>query len=139
MFTKILVPFDGSAHSQKALEVAAELARCTKGAVHVIYAYERLPSYLGEPNFDDMVTRVLGWANEIVKNAVAQAQEQGVAATSDILEGPPAEAILRVAEAEEFDVIVMGSRGLGQFEGLLMGSVSDRVLHHAHIPVMVVR
>ena len=139
MFAKILVPYDGSAHSRQALAAAAELARCTKAAVHVIYAYERLPSYLGEPNFDDLLTRVLAWANEIVKGGVDLVLDQGVPATSDILEGPPADAILRVAGAEDFDLIVMGSRGLGQFEGLLLGSVSDRVLHHARIPVMVVR
>jgi nucleotide-binding universal stress UspA family protein len=139
MFTRILVPYDGSAHSQRALDAAVNLAQCTKGVVHVLYAYEQLPSYLGEPNFEDMVKRLLGWANDLVKNAVAQVQDQDVAATSDVLEGPPAEAILRVAEAEEFVLIVMGSRGLGQFKGLLLGSVTDRVLHHAHIPVMIVR
>ena len=49
-----------------------------------------------------------------------------------MLEGPP-------AQAEKFDLIVMGSRGLGQLEGLLLGSVSDRVLHQAKIPVMIIR
>jgi nucleotide-binding universal stress UspA family protein len=139
MFTRILVPYDGSAHSRKALEVAAELAQCTKAAVHVLYAYERLPSYLGEPNFESLLNRVLTEANDVVKSALAVIEDKSVHATGDTLEGPPAEAILRVAESEEFDLIVIGSRGLGQFEGLLLGSVSDRVLHHARIPVMVVR
>jgi nucleotide-binding universal stress UspA family protein len=139
MFTKILVPYDGSDHSQRALLVAAELAHCTNAALHVLYAYERLPSYLGEPNFENLLNRVLTWANDIVDNAVAVVENKGIRASSDVLEGPPADAILRVAQAEKFDLIVMGSRGLGQFEGLLLGSVSDRVLHHAHVPVMVVR
>ena len=139
MFTKILVPFDGSAHSRHALQVAADLARCTQAALRIIYVYDMLPVYLGEPNFDNLLNRVLTEANAIVKEALEQIQAQGVPATGDVLEGPAAEAILRVAEAEKLDLIVIGSRGLGQFEGLLMGSVSDRVLHHAHVPVMVVR
>jgi nucleotide-binding universal stress UspA family protein len=139
MFTRILVPYDGSAHSQHALQVAADLAGCTQATVRIIYVYETLPTDLGAPNFDNLLNRVLAEANAIVQNALGLVQSKGIAVTGDVLEGAPAKAILRVAEAEKFDLIVMGSRGLGQFEGLLMGSVSDRVLHHAQIPVMVVR
>jgi nucleotide-binding universal stress UspA family protein len=139
MFTRIPVPYDGSTHCQRALQAAAVLARCANATVHVIYANERSPPYLGGSNFKDPLNRVLMEANEIVKSALAVVQDKGVRATGKVLEGPPAQAILRVAGAEQFDLIVMGSRGLGQTEGLLMGSVSDRVLRQAHVPALVVR
>jgi nucleotide-binding universal stress UspA family protein len=139
MFSKILVAYDGSPHSQRAIVVAAELAHCTQAQLHVVYAYDPLPADLGEPNYQNLLDRVLSWANEIVAGGTALVQDKSIPVTRDVLEGPAAAAILRVAEAEKFDLIVMGSRGLGQFAGLLLGSVSDRVLHHAKVPVMVVR
>jgi nucleotide-binding universal stress UspA family protein len=57
----------------------------------------------------------------------------------EVLEGPPADAILNVAQVRECDLIVMGSRGRGALAGLLLGSVSHRVVAHARMPVMVVR
>ena len=139
MFSKVLVPYDGSPHSQRALIVAAELAHCTQGQLHVVYAFDPLPPDLGEPNYQNLLDRVLAWANEIIAGGKALVKDQGIPISGDVLEGPAAAAILRVAEAEKYDLIVMGSRGLGQFAGLLLGSVSDRVLHHAKVPVMVVR
>jgi nucleotide-binding universal stress UspA family protein len=139
MFTKILVPCDGSPHSHRALQVAADLAKCTQAAIHVVHAYERLPSHLGGSYFRDELRHVLVDAVEIVDGAIALIEDQGIRVTSDVLEGPPAEMILRLADTDQFDLIVMGSRGLGQVEGLLLGSVSDRVLHHAKVPVMIVR
>jgi nucleotide-binding universal stress UspA family protein len=68
-----------------------------------------------------------------------QVRQQGLTASMNVLEGPPADAILRVAETEKHDLIVMGSRGLGLFQELLLGSVSERVLRHAKIPVLIVR
>jgi nucleotide-binding universal stress UspA family protein len=139
MFAKILVPFDGSAHSQRALTVATDLAHLAASAVHVIYAYDRVPAFLGEPNFKNLLNQALSEACDVVKRAMAQVQDTGIRVTCDVLEGPPDQAILRVAQAEQFDLIVMGSRGMGSLEGLLLGSVSDRVLHHANVPVLVVR
>ena len=63
----------------------------------------------------------------------------GISAETDVLEGPPAEALLNAAEAHEADLIVVGSRGFGQFKGLLLGSTSDHVVHYATIPVLVAR
>jgi len=139
MFDNILVAYDGSPHSQRALEAAVELARCTQARLRLLFAYDRIPTYLGEPNFQEVVDRIVIAGREMVEGAADKARAQGLSVTTDVLEGPPAEAILGMAEAESFDLIVMGSRGLGQFQGLLMGSVSDRVLHHARIPVLIVR
>jgi nucleotide-binding universal stress UspA family protein len=58
---------------------------------------------------------------------------------TEILEGPPAEAILDVANTRECDLIVMGSRGLGRLTGLLIGSQSQKVVQHAPCPVLIVR
>jgi nucleotide-binding universal stress UspA family protein len=66
-------------------------------------------------------------------------QSEGIEAESDVLEGPPADAILNASEAHDIDLIVLGSRGYGQFRGLLLGSVSDRVVHFANRPVLVAR
>ena len=139
MFKKILVPYDGSHHSERALETAIHMARSDGASIHVVYAYDKLPDYLGEPNLQEVLNRVLSAARALMDSAAQQAHDQGVAVTSDVLEGPAAEAILRVAEIENFDLIIMGSRGLGHLKGLLLGSVSERVLRQAKIPVMIMR
>ena len=139
MFKKILVPYDGSHHSERALETAIHMARNDGAALHVIYAYDKLPDYLGEPNLQEVLNRVLSAARGLMDNAAQQAHDQGIEVTTDVLEGPAAEAILRVAEIENFDLIIMGSRGLGHLKGLLLGSVSERVLRQAKIPVMIMR
>jgi nucleotide-binding universal stress UspA family protein len=66
-------------------------------------------------------------------------RDSGVDVDTEVLQGPPAEAILRVTEARQADLIVMGTRGHGELTSLLLGSVSHRVLAHTHVPVMVVR
>ena len=139
MFKKILVPYDGSHHSERALAIAIHMAPNDGAALHVIYAYDKLPDYLGEPNLQEVLNRVLSAARGLMDSAAQQAHDQGVEVTSDVLEGPAAEAILRVAEIENFDLIIMGSRGLGHLKGLLLGSVSERVLRQAKIPVMIMR
>lgn len=139
MFKKILVPYDGSHHSERALETAIHMAKGDSAAIHVIYAYDKLPNYLGEPNLQEVLNRVTEAAQALMESAAQKAHDQGISITTDVLEGPAAEAILRVAEAEEFDLIIMGSRGLGHLKGLLMGSVSERVMHQAKIPVMIMR
>ena len=139
MFKKILVPYDGSHHSERALETAIHMAQTDGASIHILYAYDKLPDYLGEPNLQEVLNRVLTAARELMESAAQQAHDKGVEVTTDVLEGPPAEAILRVAEAEDFDLIIMGSRGLGHLKGLLLGSVSERVLRQAKIPVMIMR
>lgn len=139
MFQNILVAYDGSPHSERALATALELAKCTEGHVTLLNAYDKVPDYLGEPNFQETLDRTVVAARDKMLIVLEQVREHGLTASMNVLEGPPADAILRVAETEKHDLIVMGSRGLGLFQELLLGSVSERVVRHAKIPVLIVR
>jgi len=140
MFERILLAVDGSEHSQRAAQTAANLARALK-AMHlrVVSVYEAVPAYLGEPNLSQGIAagtagaeRVLDMAEKIIGTVPAELHRE-------VLEGPVAEAILEVAATWKSDVIVMGSRGLGRLQGALLGSNSQKVVSHAACPVLVVR
>ena len=139
MFKKILLATDGSSHSMRALEYARDLALRDGSLVTVVHAFAAVPGYLGEPVKSDIAARHVREGREIVEQAVAALEDAGIDAKGEVLQGPPAEAILRVAEARHADLIVMGSRGQGALTSLLLGSVSHRVLAHSQIPVMVVK
>ena len=139
MFQKILVAYDGSPHSERALATAIEIAKCASASITLLNAYDKIPPNLGEPNFQEALNQTVVIARDMTLKVLAQVRGEGLTADMNVLEGPAPDAILRVAETEGYDLIVIGSRGLGQFQGLLIGSVSDRVLHHAKIPVLIVR
>lgn len=138
MFRRILLATDGSPHAREASSYAQELALRDDTQVIVVHAFEKVPKYLGEPWGDRLLAHHIG-AGQAVANSTAQRlQKAGVDVIVEVLEGPPADAILRAADVRECDLIIMGTRGHGALASLLLGSVSHRVLAHARIPVMVV-
>jgi len=139
VFTNILVAYDGSEHSRKALDIAVKVAQCSNGKLKVLYAFDKVPHILGDDETARFIERAMSKGRENLVEATRHLRDLGVEFSTDIVEGPAAEAILRVAGVEGCDLIVMGSRGLGMVQGLLLGSVSYRVLHHATIPVLTVR
>ncbi len=139
MFTNILLAVDGSPHAERAAAAAAEMARCNKSQLTVMVAYDPVPAYLGEPNLQAAITARMREAEDIIAKALSIIGDVGVPVKTTIVEGPPAEAILNVAEARQADLIVMGSRGLGRLAGLLLGSQSQKVVSHATCPVLIVR
>jgi nucleotide-binding universal stress UspA family protein len=136
----IVVGVDGSAHAEAALEFAAQEAALRGARLLIVCAWE-VPRVLDPagvcppgsfPGLGDD-------AKSIVRTAVARTAElqPPVACEGKAIEGKPAAVLLK--EAEQADMIVVGSSGRGGFASLLLGSVSKRVVHHAPCPVVVVR
>ncbi|OQX65199.1 MAG: universal stress protein [Anaerolinea sp. 4484_236] len=139
MYKNILLAVDGSSHSLRAAQAAAELARCLNANLWIVVAFEPVPAYLGEPNLQHMISARLDEANELLEKALEIVGEIPGELKTEVLEGPAAEAILDVADVRGNDLIVIGSRGRGKLRGLLLGSQSQKVLQHAPCPVLMVK
>ena len=139
MFKNILLAVDGSEHAIRAAHIAAELARCHKASLRLVAAYDPVPPYLGEPNFQIILDAQLQEADKNIAKTLGMLGDIPGEVTYEVLQGPPAEAILDAAKLQACDLIVMGSRGLGQLTGLLLGSQSQKVVQHADCPVLIVK
>lgn len=147
MFQNILCAMDGSEHSLRAAEQASVLAARFGARLHFltvtkeikvndeVQRYLRMEQLAGEPQY------VLDeYAAAIMKQARAAAAEAGVTAIETLVRvGQPARTIVQVAERIAADTIVMGSRGLGDLEGLLLGSVSHKVASLAKCTCITVK
>ena len=124
-----VVGVDASAESTAALDWALRLAAGRACRVVVVHAVGLLEEggYRQRPDLDALVDAARRRAPEASDTLVDVVGE----------DGPPADVLVRVAEREQADLIIVGSRGLGQAPRLL-GSVSESVLAHAHVPVLVV-
>jgi len=134
---RIVVGVDGSPASERALDWAIAEAQRTDATLHVVSAWV-FPMALGYA-FTTTVHEVRETAQGIVDRALARAAElaPGLAATGETVEQLPAPAL--VAASKGAALLVVGSRGLGGFEGLLLGSVSRYCTCHATCSVIVVR
>jgi nucleotide-binding universal stress UspA family protein len=137
MFRKILVAVDGSRHSSRALEFADDLSRRYKAPLLLLHAFPHVSDLLGTPQYERMLEARSLIGEQLLASAHAQVNERTQVETQ-LIEGPPAPAILRVAAEEGCDLIVVGSRGHGQLAGILLGSVSSVVAQRAGCPVLIV-
>jgi nucleotide-binding universal stress UspA family protein len=136
---KILVCTDGSEYAEKALAFAAELAKNYKAELGLLYVVKHDVSMVKVP--DDEYGNVSHKAKEIIKKAKKTISQTaaGVNVQDRIAVGPVSSEIVRIAEEEKYDTIVIGTRGLTGLRRVLLGSVAEDVIHHAHCPVTVVR
>jgi nucleotide-binding universal stress UspA family protein len=140
---RIVVGVEGSAGSHAALRWAIEEARLRNGVVDVVTAY--LPSYVpAAPDFGyvpldpvDLVDEVAKMQDEVVGTVSDSVDTAGVRIEQRLLKGRAAETL--IAAAEGADMLVVGSRGRGGFRGMLLGSVSQQISHHATCPVVIIR
>ena len=136
---KVLVPVDGSDYSMRAAKYAAELAKIMEAEIMLMHFHKPFPVVLGEPYFQNAINKIMKKSNELLDPYRKVMQDAEIAFVDRILEGPADQAICEVAQIEKADIIVMGSRGRNDLEGLLLGSCTHRVLKTAPCPVLVVR
>jgi len=138
-FRRALVAVDGSEGSEKALDCAISICKAVDATLTALAVEGKLPAYaasLGE--VDEVKAEKDQFFSRVLEQAKATADASGVAIDTDLVPGHAAEVITHYARAHGHDLIVIGHRGhfLGDY---LLGSTADRVAHHAHCPVMVVR
>ena len=140
---KMLIAVDGSATATKALEYALSLAEKCSAEVQIVNVIQTIGSVTPSPQsvYASLVYDLEKSAETVLAEAVKVAEEKkpDLKVSTRLLKGRPADEIVRLAKEEGFDIIVLGSRGLGNTEELLLGSVSDRVADKATCPVLIVK
>ncbi|WP_174448507.1 universal stress protein [Conexivisphaera calida] len=138
MFARLLVAYDGSDNSRRALEVAADLAvRC--GARLQVAKVVDLASLMGLELEGQVIDELRSKAEREVHDAVEFARSKGADADGSVLVGDPVESIVELAQGMGVDLIVTGSRGLSRLKRILLGSVSTGILTEAKCSVLVVK
>lgn len=142
IFNHILVPYDGSNPSAKALIKAVELAKSNAG-IHLTVAHviNLQPFIMGDMAFSqpEGYQEQLDEQGKELLNSIQSTLADVPLSNVVILAGSPAEAIVDFAESNNCDLIMMGSRGLGAIKEWMLGSVSHNVVQHSKIPVMIVK
>jgi nucleotide-binding universal stress UspA family protein len=144
LFSRILVGLDGSEYSLKALEFAIDLAKKYHSQlvlVHVVLRqiYAINPPEAGILAGTAIVRELEAEGKAILVKAEETVKAQGLPIEVRLRQGVPAEELLRASVDEKADLLVLGSRGLSQVKAFLLGSVSDKVSHHARCPTLIVR
>ena len=155
LFEKILVPLDGSEHSLKALEIAIQIAKKFDGKITLIHVYSVTirpvimpePTTLTPPMIPAMTPAEVSKAVEATRKAGASILTDGeqkvkaeeVQVETLLKEGHTVQEIIRTAKEGKFDLIVIGGRGISKIRELLLGSVTDGVIHHAPCPILVIK
>ncbi len=146
MIKKILVATDGSDHSDHALKFAMELAAKWDAQVIVLSVIPPTPliadpdgfSPIYLPDFEKDLKEVYQSILDKAKNTVAEEQPE-IEVEACLEKGRPSDVIVKLAEIENVDLIVMGSRGLGGITGMILGSTSQAVVHSCTRPVLIVK
>jgi nucleotide-binding universal stress UspA family protein len=136
IFSEILVPYDNSSNSKRALNKAITLANLTNATitlVHVI-SYHKAMAKIVQPYKGTMISHVKKFMKDVTKYAL----REDVLVNQRILYGSPAEEILNLMKKKKFDLIVMGRRGTTKLTGPSLGSVSNALVQSSKIPVLVV-
>jgi nucleotide-binding universal stress UspA family protein len=150
---KILVCADGSKHSLRTIEEAVKIAGgCSASEVAIIHVYENntdRSAWFGREGYsiskEDMERIQKMWEQDKEKSKKILSEAEGIFAQNNLevktifIEGHPAHTISRVANEEGYDMVVIGSRGLGGLQKLFLGSVSNAVLQEVKSNVLVVK
>jgi len=141
LFSKVLVPIDGSDNSFRALDAALLLSENLGAKVTAIHVMEEIPvlHIQSEKLLRQLLDAYKKERQVILTKCSEIATSKGLSINTKLLQGNAGSTILDFCEKEKYDLIVMGSRGMGKFRELVLGSVSNKIVHHSSCPVMIIR
>ena len=139
MYDTILVPTDGSPGTRDVLRHAETLATAHDSDIHALYVVEtsRFSTLPNEPTWES-VTESLHREGEMALDALERQVDEKVTVTRETATGSPSHEIVAYADDNGCDLIVMGTHGRGGIDRLLLGSVAERVVRSANVPVVTV-
>jgi nucleotide-binding universal stress UspA family protein len=135
---KILVPLDGSSNSFRGLDTAIYMARQCHATITGLYVAEIVRPQTNDP-ITPLEKMLLDHAQKIMKKAKLKAAQQGILFFDRVSYGDDGKRIVDIAEKKNFDLIVIGSRGMGAAKEIFLGSTSNYVLHKSKKPVLIVK
>ena len=136
---RLVVGYDGSEGSRKAVEWAVALAGKFKSDIAVV-SVVKLPEFSSSlDELDEAYADGQNYYRPLLEKLVKYGLEQGVALGTEILRGHPAESLVRYAVGKKMDLLVVGTRGMGGFKSLIIGSVAQKVVTYSKVPVLVVK
>lgn len=146
MFEKILIATDGSGHSEKAADIAIEIAKVSKGKVTALYVIDIGKEYatgditynIADEVIEAMRSSLKKQGEDATRSVEEKAKKAGVTVERKVIEGHPASDILKMAQDSKMDLIVIGSIGVTGLNKFLLGSVAEKVVRNSRVPVMVV-
>ena len=141
MYKRILIPLDGSPLAEQALPHAIAMAECFQSELVLLRVLIPLPSAVTttEAALQRAAEEAAIFAREYLDRVAAGVQERGITVQMVTIGGRPHYQIIQYAETNQVDLIVMSTRGQSGLSRWLMGSVSDRVVRGAKVPVLMVR
>lgn len=145
MFGSIVVGTDGSETAEEAVRQAADLAKSVGSRLNLVSAFERVPEgrlreeRVSVPDDLEHMVNPREDVESTLKKTAERLGQDGVDISTFAREGDPADAILDVAEEEGADLIVVGNKGMTGAKRFLLGSVPNKVSHHAPCSVMIIR
>lgn len=140
-YKKILIATDGSESGRQAISAGMEIARLSQGKAYALYVIDNTDLLQGKEGQKWkmlMEEQFKSFGLELTATVEEAAKTAGIEVEFITLEGNPAEKILNFAEKQDIDMIVVGSLGKTVTERFLLGSVSERVVRNAKVPVLVV-
>ncbi len=140
---KIMVAVDGSETSWKAAQLGIEIARRSQGSIIAVYVVDvirlaKLPGYAVLPGSKDKLLNLMKKeGKEATIKVEKRANLAGIKSYRMLEEGDPADVLIRVSKEINPDLLVMGSVGRTGLDRFIVGSVAEKVVHHASVPVML--
>jgi nucleotide-binding universal stress UspA family protein len=136
---KILVAVDGSKQSDKVIDKTIEYVGLVDAKVLLVHCHRKFSTILGQPYREKEIPIIKRRSQQLIDPYIERLQKHGIAVEQRLMEEPAGTAITDIATIEKCNLIIMGSRGLTNLAGLLVGSVTNRVLHTAPCSVLVVK